>query len=138
MTLSRQQLKALRYAAGRHLDAKSINEGDGNLRRSILSLFKIGLVAWDPIYNGRARVTEAGERALAIARDIERLAKAKLGVMDKGRLREIAGKERAAKDELRRIVKEAKAVLTDPPGTLRIRDVGDRRVITLTGKHEAK
>lgn len=27
---------------------------------------------------------------------------------------------------------------SDPPGTLRIKDVGDRRVITLTGEHEEK
>lgn len=138
MTLSLQQLKALRYTAGRHVYAESINEGDGNLRRSILSLFKIGLLRWDPIYSGRATVTEAGQRVLIVAKDIERAAKAKLGVMDKTKLGEIAAKERAAKDELRRTVKDAKAATADPPGTLRIRDVGDRRVITLTGEHEVK
>lgn len=137
MTLSDPQLKALRYVAGRQLYAESINEGDGNLRRSILSLFKIGLLAWDPIYNGRATVTAAGQRALEVARDIERLAKSKLGVMDKTKLHEIVAKERAAKDELRRIVKDAKTVTTDPPDTLRIRWSIADVFITIT-EHEVK
>ena len=64
MTLSRPQLKALRYVKGRMLYAESINNGDGNLRRSIMALFKNGLVDWDPIYTGRAVLTEAGESAL--------------------------------------------------------------------------
>jgi hypothetical protein len=114
VTLSTQQLKALRYTAGRHLYAEILNEGNGNLRRSILSLFKIALLGWDPLYNGRVIVTEAGRRALAVAQDIERANKAKIGVMDKTKRREFADQEQTAKKELRRIVKDAKTAREVP------------------------
>ena len=103
--LSQPQFDALRYAKGRQLYAKDINEGNGNLRRSLLWLLKHGLLAWDPIYQGRIVLTELGTQKLAEEREA-RIPTAR-----------------------RRI---------DPPGTLRIRDVGDRRVITLTGVHEEK
>ena len=134
MTLSPQQVKALRYASSRQLFADAINEGDGNLRRSLLSLFKLGLLAWDPIYQGRAAVTPAGTQALAAACDIHLAAKAKIGVVDKNKLKAIAARTRTAKETLSRVLKEAKPA-ADPPGTLRVRDVGDQRVITLTGEH---
>ncbi|HSX22443.1 MAG TPA: hypothetical protein VLE97_06660 [Gaiellaceae bacterium] len=137
MTLSKQQIDALRYASDRHLYAEAINEGNGNKRRSLLSLFKLGLLAWDPIYQGRAVLTPAGKQALDAAREIQLAAKAKRGVIDKGKLKEIAARSVIAKQTLSRVIKEAKPV-GDPPGVLRIRDVGDRRVITLTCVHEGK
>lgn len=109
MTLSRPQIDALRYVNGRQLYAETINEGDGNMRRSILSLFKLGLLGWDPIYLGRAMLTPAGGQAIAAAREVELAAKAKLGVIDKNKLREIDMKRCAAKQKLSRIVKEAKS-----------------------------
>jgi len=63
--LSRQQYKALRYVHGRMLFAADINSGNGNLRRTIMALFKKGLVAWDPIYTERAVLTAAGDQALS-------------------------------------------------------------------------
>ncbi len=64
MTLSRPQINALRYARGRQLYAADINEGNGNMRRTLLSLLKLGMLAWDPICTGRVVVTAAGEREL--------------------------------------------------------------------------
>ena len=90
--LSRAQVEGLRYARRGHLYARDINEGDGNVRRTLLWLIDRGFLTWDTIYHGRVVITELGEQALLRA---------------------------------------------DPPGTLRIRDVGDRRVITLTGVHDA-
>jgi hypothetical protein len=137
VTLSPQQLKALHYASGRDLYAAAINEGNGNLRRSILSLFKLGLLGWDPIRHGRAVLTPAGKDALGAARAIQDAQKAKLGVVDKAKRKEIDARSLAAKRMLQRAIKEAKPPI-DPPGTLRITDIGDRRVITLTGVHEEK
>lgn len=65
MTLSRPQIDALRYAKGRQLFAKDINEGNGNMRRTLLSLLKLGMLGWDPIYNGRVVVTAAGIEQIA-------------------------------------------------------------------------
>lgn len=65
MKLSRSQIDALRYAKGRQLYADAINGGNGNLRRTIQSLFKIGMLGWDPIYHGRAVLTAAGEEQIA-------------------------------------------------------------------------
>ena len=81
MKLSRAQLDALRYAKGRLLYAADINGGNGNRRRTLLSLFKIGMLAWDPspIYHGRVVLTAAGEQQLQQARDHLRAEKAKLG-----------------------------------------------------------
>ena len=68
MTLSRPQLDALRYVKGWMLFAEDINEGNGNMRRTILSLFKLGMLGWDPIYRGRTVLTELGEQKLAATR----------------------------------------------------------------------
>lgn len=69
MKLSRPQLDALRYANGRQLYAKDINDGNGNRRRSLLSLLKIGMLGWDPIYRGRVVLTAIGEQKLAEIRE---------------------------------------------------------------------
>ena len=79
MKLSRAQLDALRYAKGRVLYAADINDGNGNRRRTLLSLFKIGMLAWDPIYHARVVLTTAGEQQLQHASEQVRAAKAKLG-----------------------------------------------------------
>ena len=79
MKLSRAQLDALRYAKGRMLYAADINSGNGNRRRTLLSLLKIGMLAWDPIYHARIVLTPAGEQQLQQARDRLRAEKAKLG-----------------------------------------------------------
>lgn len=65
MTLSRSQIDALRYAKGRQLFAADINEGNGNMRRTLLSLFKLGMLVWHPLYHGRVVVTAAGIEQLA-------------------------------------------------------------------------
>ena len=77
--LSRPQIDALRYAKGRMIYAADINGGNGNRRRTLLSLFKIGMLAWDPIYHARVVLTAAGEQQLQQARLLARVAKAKLG-----------------------------------------------------------
>ena len=69
MKLSRPQLNALRYANGRQLYADTINDGDGNLRRSLLWLIKHGLLGWDPIYRGGVVLTDLGKQKLAEARE---------------------------------------------------------------------
>jgi hypothetical protein len=71
--LSRPQLDALRYAKGRMLFAKDINEGNGNRRRTLQWLIKHGMLDWDPLYHGRVVVTAAGEEQIAKGR--EQLAK---------------------------------------------------------------
>jgi hypothetical protein len=81
MMLSRPQIDALRYAKGRMLFAADINSGNGNLRRTLLSLIKIGMLDWDPIYRGRLVLTPAGEQQLQNDRDRKRDARAKLGVI---------------------------------------------------------
>ena len=63
--LSRPQHDALRYANGRQLYAADVNGGDGNRRRTLLSLLKCGLLDWDPIYHGRVVLTERGKQQLA-------------------------------------------------------------------------
>ena len=108
MTLSRQQINALRYASGRSLYAKDINEGDGNLRRTLLSLFKIGLLDWDPLY-GRAVLTPIGKDALKIAREIQLAPKSKIGVLDTNKRKEIDKRTIAAKQTLIQLLKDAKA-----------------------------
>jgi len=65
--LSRQQLDVLRYASGRQLYAADINGGDGNRRCTLLSLLKLGMLDWDPIYHGRVVLTERGTQQLADA-----------------------------------------------------------------------
>ncbi len=67
--LSQPQFDALRYVKGRDLYAESINSGNGNMRRTILSLIKRGLLGWDPIYHGRVVLTELGKQKLAEARE---------------------------------------------------------------------
>ena len=69
MKLSRPQLDALRYAKGRQLFAADINEGNGNRRRTLLSLLKLDMLAWDPIYRGGVVVTALGKQKLAEARE---------------------------------------------------------------------
>jgi hypothetical protein len=108
VTLSRPQINALRYVRGRALYATDVNEGDGNVKRSILWLLDHGLLGWDPIYHGRVVLTEAGTQALAAVREIERVEKAKLGVMDLSKKREIQAAGREAQRKLRAVVKEAK------------------------------
>jgi hypothetical protein len=81
VTLSRPQLDALRYANGRQLYAATINNGNGNMRRTLLSLLKIGMLAWDPIYHGRVVVTVAGTQQLQMARDRKLDARTKLGAI---------------------------------------------------------
>jgi hypothetical protein len=63
--LSRPQLDAIRYAKGRQLFAADVNEGNGNTRRTLLSLFKLGMLSWDPLLRGRVVVTAAGLEQLA-------------------------------------------------------------------------
>lgn len=70
--LSRPQFNALRYAKGRQLYAKDINEGNGNMRRSLLWLLKHALLAWDPIYKARVVLTKLGEQKLDEARAARR------------------------------------------------------------------
>lgn len=105
MTLSQPQIDALRYVNGRQLYADDINNGNGNMRRTLLSLLKIGMLDWDPIYRGRVVLTDAGKQKLTDWRE-------------KQKPHALRGRRR------------------DPPGTLRIQDVGDMRVITLTGVHK--
>jgi hypothetical protein len=67
--LSRPQIDALRYAKGRQLYAARINEGNGNMRRTLLWLLKHELLGWDPIYHGCAVLTALGEQKLTEARE---------------------------------------------------------------------
>jgi hypothetical protein len=48
------------------LFAKDVNEGNGNLRRSILWLIDHGLLGWDPVYHARVVLTASGEQQLAL------------------------------------------------------------------------
>lgn len=66
--LSRPQFDALRYAKGRQLYAANINDGNGNMRRTLLWLLKHELLAWDPIFHGRVVLTKLGEQKLDEAR----------------------------------------------------------------------
>ncbi len=77
--LSRPQIEGLCYTRGRQLYAQDINEGDGNVRRTLLWLIKHGLLGWDPIYHGRVVVTAAGQEQLQRDQDRKRDARAKLG-----------------------------------------------------------
>jgi hypothetical protein len=67
--LSRPQIDALRYARSRQLYAADINDGDGNMRRTLLWLIKHGLLGWDPIYSGRVVLTKLGEQKLTESRE---------------------------------------------------------------------
>lgn len=71
--LSRPQFDALRYAKGRQLYAKDLNEGNGNLRRTLLWLLKHELLAWDPIYRGRIALTALGAQTLDKERSARRV-----------------------------------------------------------------
>ena len=64
MTLSLPQIDALRYASKRQLYAADVNGGDGNRRRTFRSLFKLGMIDWDPICHGRVVVTAVGKSQL--------------------------------------------------------------------------
>jgi hypothetical protein len=64
MKLSRPQVAALRYVRGRMLFASDVDAGNGNMRRSIMTLFKLGMLAWDPIYTTRIVLTKTGKEAL--------------------------------------------------------------------------
>jgi hypothetical protein len=108
VTLSRPQVNALRYVKGRQLYASDINEGNGNLRRTILWLLDRGLLGWDPIYQGRVVLTETGVQALTAVREIDLAAREKLGVMDLRKIQKIEKRELAARQTLRRVVREAK------------------------------
>jgi hypothetical protein len=106
VTLSRQQFDALRYVSGRRLYAKDINEGNGNRRRSLLALFKIGLLDWDPIY-GSVVLTPVGKEALKTAQEIQRANK--IGVIDVNKRKEIDKSTATAKRTLTQLLKDAKA-----------------------------
>lgn len=62
MTLSRPQLYRLRYARQRQLFAADINRG--NERRTYATLFKLGLLGWDPIRHGCVVLTDLGKQKL--------------------------------------------------------------------------
>jgi hypothetical protein len=47
------------------------------------------------------------------------------------------GEQKIAEEQAQKRAARA-AIHLDRPGTLRIKDVGDRRVITLTGEHEER
>lgn len=61
MTLSRPQLHALRQVRSRRLFAADVNRG--NARRTYATLFKLGLIDWDPICRD-VRLTASGEQTL--------------------------------------------------------------------------
>lgn len=63
MKLTAPQIAALRYANSRQLWASTINDGNGNMRRSIQSLFKIGLIDWHPTFQNVV-LTKAGQAVL--------------------------------------------------------------------------
>ena len=73
VTLSRPQLNALRQVRSRLLYAADVNRG--NVCRTYASLFKLGLIDWDPIYRGHVQLTKVGEQALDTANQKERDAK---------------------------------------------------------------
>jgi hypothetical protein len=62
--LSQAQFDALRYADGRQLYADSINNGNGNQRRTLLWLIDHGLLTWHPLYYGRVVLTDVGKQKL--------------------------------------------------------------------------
>lgn len=99
MKLSRPQIDALRYAKGRQLYADNINKGNGNMRRTLLSLLKHELLGWDPIYHGRVVLTALGEQKLAEARE-EKAARLRGTIDEPGSALRIARRERelAAKE----------------------------------------
>ena len=118
MRLSRPQIDGLRYAKGRQLYAKDVNEGNGNMRRTLRSLIDLGLLAWGPAWHGCLVLTEAGKQALDAVREIDLAAKAQLGLGDKRGRAENQERQRAAKQKLRRLVneasREAKENLSEP------------------------
>lgn len=63
--LSRPQIDALRYAKRRQLYADDLNNGNGNMRRTFMSLLKLKMLDWDPLYHGRVVVTAAGLEQIA-------------------------------------------------------------------------
>ena len=77
--LSCPQINALRYVNARSLYAESLNNGNGNMKRTLLWLLKHGLLDWDPIYYGRVVLTDAGQKQLQRADEHRRAEKAKLG-----------------------------------------------------------
>jgi hypothetical protein len=62
--LSRRQLEALRCADQQPLLVDDVNGGNGNRRRTYLSLMKLGLLGHDPILRGRLALTPAGKEQL--------------------------------------------------------------------------
>jgi hypothetical protein len=60
--LSRPQLNRLHYAKSHQLFTADIN--GGNERRTYASLFKLGLLDWDPVLKGRVMLTELGKQKL--------------------------------------------------------------------------
>lgn len=69
MTLSLPQIEALRYASRRQLFAADVDGGDGNRRRTFRSLFRLGMIDWDPICHGRVVLTTAGRSHLRRAHE---------------------------------------------------------------------
>jgi hypothetical protein len=68
--LSGPQLNRLRYARKRQLFTPDINRG--NERRTYATLFKLGMLDWDPLFHGRVVVTALGERQLKESQELER------------------------------------------------------------------
>ena len=106
--LSRPQVDALRCVRARQLSAADVDGGDGNLRRTFQSLFKLGLLGWHAVYQGRVVLTEAGQQALIAATEIEHAEKAIFGEMDLRRLKEIQVAKSAAKRKLEDLLRKAK------------------------------
>ncbi len=55
--------------SGRQLYAADINGGNGNMRRTLLSLFHLGLLDWDALYKGRVVLTAVGTQTLQTERE---------------------------------------------------------------------
>ena len=67
--LSGPQLNRLRYAHNRQLFTADMNRG--NERRTYATLFKLGMLDWDPLFKGRVVVTALGTQRLKESRELE-------------------------------------------------------------------
>jgi hypothetical protein len=66
--LSGPQLNRLRYAHNRQLFTSDMNRG--NERRTYATLFKLGMLDWDPLFKGRVVVTALGTQRLKESREL--------------------------------------------------------------------
>jgi hypothetical protein len=80
VTLSQPQIAALRYAKGRMLYARDLNNGNGNMRRTLLSLLKLKMLDWHSMM-GYLVVTPAGLEQIDRAR-AKKLAKVRKTIDD--------------------------------------------------------